>query len=90
MRLIDADVLLEHYACGDVTGIPEEDIKLAPTIDAIPIEWFTFWAMNYLTKIIASDGVFAQRGFNVALAFDEMRNDWRKENEEQHPQESYI
>ena len=75
MRLIDADVLLEHYACGDVTGIPEEDIKLAPTIDAIPIEWFTFWAMNYLTKIIASDGVFAQRGFNVISRFYNKRRE---------------
>lgn len=39
MRPIDADKLLEHYACGDVTGIPEVDIRLAPTEDVIMIEW---------------------------------------------------
>ena len=39
MRFIDADVLLEHYKCNDVTGIPEADIELAQTIEAIPVDF---------------------------------------------------
>lgn len=39
MRLIDADVLLEHYRCNDVTGIPEYDIELAQTVEAIPVDY---------------------------------------------------
>jgi hypothetical protein len=69
MRLIDADKLLEHYACGDVTGIPEEDIRLAPTVDAITIEWLVEWMTRNL-----NDEADIQ-------VIQDLIDDWRKENE---------
>lgn len=47
MRLIDADVLLGHYQCNDVTGVSEEDIKLATAIPAIPVDYI----MDELVRI---------------------------------------
>ncbi|MBR2096586.1 MAG: hypothetical protein IJ907_01900 [Prevotella sp.] len=47
MRLIDADALNTYDvspAYGmTVIGLTEEDIELAPTIDAIPIDWIRQW-----------------------------------------------
>ena len=45
-RLIDADELIERYLCGDLTGIFTEDILLAPTVQAIEVEWIEDWIKN--------------------------------------------
>ena len=52
--------------------------------DAISIEWLVTWGRKYIMEAMAEDGVFSERAFIVAIALDKMRQDWLKENEEQH------
>ena len=81
MRLIDADALLEHYACGDVTGIPEEDIKLAPTIDAILVEWIEEYIEEKYNEIEYYEIGGVNCNYSGVYALENLIDNWRKENE---------
>lgn len=65
MRLIDADLLLMNT---DKESIHAYEIALAPTVEAIPIEWIEEWYKNALKK--ANDG--------EDIAVDVMYKDWRR------------
>jgi len=91
MRLIDADKLLEHYACGDTTGIPEDDIRLAPTIDAIPVDYIEYEIKRIKKMIeVEKDYATADRIHSLEISWQTLRAlittnwsitsgvDWRK------------
>ena len=73
VRMIDADALNTYdiSPCDGFTviGVTEEDLHLAPTVDAIPVEWIEEYMNNHMCK-------FSDRW----MAMDWMLNDWRKEN----------
>ena len=75
MRLIDADKLTVRHGVniganyGGLRAIVlESDVKSAPTIEAIPIEWIKKWSGN--------------EPYWVNLA-EHMLDDWEKENEKE-------
>ena len=49
--------------------------------DRIPVEWIVTWGRKYIAETLAKDGVFSEKALIVASALDEMRNDWKKEND---------
>lgn len=80
MRLIDADRLIElftPYVSEDKKIVYKprqlkiDDIKNAPAVDAIPVEWAEKWFENALH--------YANDGDDVTV--DVMLDAWREENE---------
>lgn len=74
MRLIDADKLNIYDvspAYGTcVMGITEEDIELAPTVEAIPIYWIEEWCLSQDLEYIR-------------IAIKKMMDNWKAERKEE-------
>ena len=70
MRLIDKDLVLKT-AKDKEWGLWCEivNIKFAPEVDAIPIEWLRMW--------------FSKNGYLSGMALvDKIESDWKEENEQ--------
>ena len=70
MRLIDADKLRINCVCVDRICVDGRTIEIAPTVNAIPIEWILKWACEFIDP--------NSEGYKMAM---ELVHDWRKENE---------
>ena len=82
MRLIDADKLevssvlglkLQHAVSQYYYFIDSEAIEKAPTVQAIPVEWFE-WLLDTM-----GDGMYNLRA--VIKDWERYKDEWGKENE---------
>jgi hypothetical protein len=87
MRLIDADKLNIYDvspAYGTcVMGVTEEDIELAPTVDAVPLEWIKrrIEGLNIQAENSTDDNKWAEFA-REAFALEKIVKFWAERKEE--------
>ena len=94
MRLVDADKLIELFSLyisedKKVAYQPRQlkidDIRNAPTVNAIPIEWINMWLLKRVfiweATTMANEKDRLQAIENIKYGFEEMLKDWEEENE---------
>jgi len=77
MRLIDADKLRINCVCLDRICVDGRTIENAPTVEAIPIEWFKKKIDWHLDNVIYGAEVYQW----VLNRWYEDKEKWEKENE---------
>lgn len=70
MRLIDADKLRVNCYCIDKICVDARTIEIAPTVEAIPIEWIKKWVEKCNWHYT-----------DLPRIIETMLEDWEKENE---------
>ena len=91
MRLIDADKLLQEqwkvetkdmfHITKTVDVVSVIDIKEAPTVEAIPVEWLEAWWKKHSEEYSSGiDGWYEVEGFYPNI-FNKLLSDWEEENE---------